>query len=74
MPYHETGKLHRDLSAAGTGVATALLGGAIPLIGAAGGIVLQILEPTTPALRPFEHVTEGVVDGSLALIVKGLLS
>lgn len=74
MPYHTNEKLHRDLSAAGTGLATALLGGAVPLIGAGGGIVLQVLEPTTPALHRFEHVTEGVVDGSVALLVKGLFS
>ncbi len=58
----------RVVSAGVTGVATGLLGGVLPVIGLTGGLILQILAPTNPQLARFEHVTEGVVDGSAALI------
>jgi hypothetical protein len=58
----------RIISAATTGVATGLLGGVVPVVGLTGGLLLQLLAPTNPQLQRFERVTEGVVDGSAALI------
>ena len=65
-------RLTRNVSAGLTGVATGLLGGFIPIIGLAGGVVIQLLEPSVPALRRVEHVNEGVVDGSVALLAHGI--
>ena len=65
--------LTRNVSAGLTGVSTALLGSLVPIVGLAGGIVLQLLEPEHSELRRVEDVTEGAVDGSAALLARALL-
>jgi len=62
----------RNISAAVTGVAAGLLGGAVPIVGITGGIVLQLVAKDTPSLRRYEYPIEGVVDGSVALIARAL--
>jgi len=64
----------RNISAAVTGVATGLLGNAVPVVGLTGGIVLQLVARDTPSLRRYEYPIEGVVDGSAALVAKALFT
>ena len=66
------GDLAQNVAAAVTGVTTGLLGGAVPIVGAAGGLVLQLVKPA--ALSPYENVVDGVVDGSVALLARALFS
>lgn len=66
--------LTRNVSAGLTGVSTALIGSLIPIVGLAGGVVLQLLEPQHAELRKVADVTEGAVDGSAALLAHALFT
>jgi len=63
----------RNVASGATGVATGLLGNAVPLVGLTGGVILQLVEKDSPSVKRFEYWTEGVVDGSVALIARALL-
>jgi len=61
-------------AAALTGVATSLAGTAVPVIGLVGGLVVQALvEPTQPAFRRYEEWTQGITDGSAALVAFAII-
>lgn len=62
----------RLISAGTTGVATGLLGSSVPIIGLVGGLIVQLVEQEHQGLRKVEYITEGVVDGSIALIGRNL--
>jgi len=62
----------RVASAAVTGVATGIAGSLIPIVALTGGLVMQIAENDVPSFKRLEHVTEGVVDGSVALLTRML--
>lgn len=64
----------RNMTAVGTGVVTGLAGTTIALIGLAVGALVQVLEPTNPQLQKVSNITEGVVDGSAALVGQALFS
>jgi hypothetical protein len=65
----------RAAGAAGTGILTGLSNSAIiPLLGLSGGLLIKILEPTNPQLRRGEYYTDGMVDGSAALLSKMIFS
>ena len=63
----------RNITAAVTGVATGLIGTVIPIIGLAGGLVIQLIENDHPQLKQGQYITEGVVDGSAALVAQALI-
>ncbi len=63
----------RNAASGATGVATGLLGNAVPLVGVTGGVILQLVERDVPNVKRFEYWTEGVVDGSIALIARALV-
>ena len=64
----------RNVTAAVAGVATGLLGNVAPVVGFAGGLVAQLIEDQNPGLKRVQYITEGVVDGSAALLARALFS
>jgi len=72
-PTHNSPSMPRTVSAAVTGVATGLLGTVIPVVGLTAGVIITLLEPTNPQLAQFSKVSDGVVDGSAALLARALL-
>ena len=59
-------------SSATTGVATGLLGNVIPIVGLTGGLIMQLAERDVPSFARVDRITEGVVDGSAALLCRSL--
>lgn len=73
-PGFERMDVPRDIAAGVTGVATGLLGGAVPIIGAVGGVIMQLVAPGHQELAKYEYITEGVVDGSVALLAYAIFT
>lgn len=71
--FDPTMDMPRNISAGVTGVATGLLGGIVPVLGAVGGIVAQLLENDVPTLKRGQYITEGVLDGSVALLARAIV-
>lgn len=62
------------VASAVTGVSTGLFGSTVPIVGMAVGVIVQILEPTVPALKPWAPWYDGVVDGAAALLGRRLFT
>lgn len=72
MPYNfvvkEPGDTPRALTCAAVGVGTGLLGEGVPFLGLVVAGLLQIVQPKQVIATAWEHVNDGVVDGSAALL------
>ncbi len=62
------GNTTRNVTAGLTGVGSALIGTGLPLVAGAVGLVFQTIERERVQHTPYEHVIEGLVDGSAAVL------
>ncbi len=60
----------RNITAGITGVGTAVIGTALPLVAGVAGLLFQTIERQRVQATPYEHVIDGLVDGSAALLAR----
>jgi len=74
MPYNfrgqDPGKTARGLTGLALGVGTGLLGDGVPFLGLVAGGLMQVVQPGQAIGTSWEHVNDGVVDGSAALLAR----